>query len=89
VWPHRITESATVREIVFRRTGLGIGQSQAALTGTMKSIECGDRARHRQERGTTLRPRADRHDAGLRDAWFIGYTADLVAGMARHGVMGR
>ncbi|HZT86743.1 MAG TPA: PBP1A family penicillin-binding protein [Stellaceae bacterium] len=70
--------------VIYRRSGSGPGQViPAALAGTMNDMLSGVIAH-----GTGTAARLPRPAAGktgttqdYRDAWFIGYTADLVAGV--------
>jgi len=85
VWPHGITEIRDgAGRIVFRRTGSGIGQVVAPeLTGTMNQMLSAVIG-HGTGKGAALpRPAAGKTGTtqDYRDAWFIGYTADLVAGV--------
>jgi len=85
VWPHGITEIRDgAGKIVFRRTGSGIGQVVAPeLTGTMNQMLSAVIG-HGTGKGAALpRPAAGKTGTtqDYRDAWFIGYTADLVAGV--------
>ena len=85
VWPHGITEIRDgAGRIVFRRTGSGIGQVVTPeLTGTMNQMLSAVIG-HGTGKGAALpRPAAGKTGTtqDYRDAWFIGYTADLVAGV--------
>ena len=85
VWPHGITEIRDgAGKIVFRRTGSGIGQVVTPeLTGTMNQMLSAVIG-HGTGKGAALpRPAAGKTGTtqDYRDAWFIGYTADLVAGV--------
>jgi penicillin-binding protein 1A len=85
VWPHGIAE---IRDkdgrILFRRTGTGTGRVVSPeLVGEMNEMLT-DVINH----GTGTAARLPRSAAGktgttqdYRDAWFVGYTADLVAGV--------
>jgi len=86
VWPHGITE---IREgagrVVFRRSGSGIGQVVTPeLTGTMNQMLSAV-IEHGTGKSAVLPPRPAAGKTGTtqdyRDAWFIGYTAGLVAGV--------
>jgi penicillin-binding protein 1A len=85
VWPHGITE---IRDgsgkIVFRRTGSGIGQVLTPeLTGTMNQMLSAVIGHGTGRNAVLPRPAAGKTGTtqDYRDAWFIGYTADLVAGV--------
>ena len=85
VWPHGITEIRDgAGKIVFRRSGSGLGQVVTPeLTGTMNQMLSAVIA-HGTGKGAALpRPAAGKTGTtqDYRDAWFIGYTADLVAGV--------
>jgi penicillin-binding protein 1A len=85
VWPHGIAE---IREgaskVVFRRTGSGLGQvvipEFAGRMNEMLSAVIGHGTG-----GNAALPRPAAGKTGTtqdyRDAWFVGYTADLVAGV--------
>jgi len=85
VWPHGIAE---IRDsdgtVVFHRTGSGAGRVMSPeLAGTMNGMLSGVIG-HGTGRGAALpRPAAGKTGTtqDYRDAWFIGYTADLVAGV--------
>ena len=85
VWPHGIAEVRDgAGKIVFRRTGSGLGQvvspELAGMMNEMLSAVIG----HGTGRSAALpRPAAGKTGTtqDYRDAWFIGYTADLVAGV--------
>src|SRR5271156_130382 len=85
VWPHGITE---IRDsdgtVVFHRTGSGAGRVMSPeLAGTMNEMLSGV-VGHGTGRDAALpRPAAGKTGTtqDYRDAWFIGYTADLVAGV--------
>ncbi len=85
VWPYAITEiSDSAGEVLYRRSGSGPGQVAEvapvrALTGMLREAVSG---------GTGRAARLKRPAAGKtgtsqdhRDAWFVGFTADLVAGV--------
>jgi len=85
VWAHGIAEIRdSTGRVVFRRTGSGLGQvvspELAAAMNDMLSAVIG----HGTGRTAALpRPAAGKTGTtqDYRDAWFIGYTADLVAGV--------
>ncbi len=85
VWPHAIVEiSDTAGEILYRRSGSGPGRVAGgapvqALTGMLQEAV---------NRGTGRAARLKRPAAGktgtsqdYRDAWFMGFTSDLVTGV--------
>jgi penicillin-binding protein 1A len=85
VWPYGIAEVRDSRgHVVFRRAGSGPGRVVAPeLEGEMNEMLAGV-----IDHGTGRDARLPRPAAGktgttqdYRDAWFIGYTADLVAGV--------
>jgi penicillin-binding protein 1A len=85
VWPHGITEIRDgAGKIVFRRTGSGIGQIVTPeLIGTMNQMLSAVIAHGTGRSAVLPRPAAGKTGTtqDYRDAWFIGYTADLVAGV--------
>src|SRR5271169_3108950 len=85
VWPHGITEIRDgAGKIVFRRTGSGIGQVVTPeLTGTMNQMLSAVIGHGTGRSAALARPAAGKTGTtqDYRDAWFIGYTADLVAGV--------
>jgi penicillin-binding protein 1A len=85
VWPHGIIEIRDgAGKIVFRRTGSGIGQVVTAeLTGTMNQMLSAVIGHGTGKSAALPRPAAGKTGTtqDYRDAWFIGYTADLVAGV--------
>jgi penicillin-binding protein 1A len=85
VWPHGITEIRDgAGKIVFRRTGSGIGQVVTPeLTGTMNQMLSAVIGHGTGRNAVLSRPAAGKTGTtqDYRDAWFIGYTADLVAGV--------
>jgi penicillin-binding protein 1A len=85
VWPHGITEIRDgAGKIVFRRTGSGIGQVVTPeLTGTMNQMLSAVIGHGTGKSAALPRPAAGKTGTtqDYRDAWFIGYTADLVAGV--------
>ena len=85
MWPHGITEIRDgAGKIVFRRTGSGPGQVVTPeLTGTMNQMLSGVIGHGTGKSAALPRPAAGKTGTtqDYRDAWFIGYTADLVAGV--------
>src|ERR1700724_2594870 len=85
VWPHGITEIRDgAGRIVFRRTGSGIGQVVAPeLTGTMNQMLSAVIGHGTGKSAALPRPAAGKTGTtqDYRDAWFIGYTSDLLAGV--------
>ncbi|HEX3410427.1 MAG TPA: PBP1A family penicillin-binding protein [Stellaceae bacterium] len=85
VWPHGITEIRDgAGKIVFRRAGSGIGQVVAPeLTATMNQMLSAVIGHGTGKSAVLPRPAAGKTGTtqDYRDAWFIGYTADLVAGV--------
>src|SRR5712671_3291647 len=85
VWPHGIIEIRdSAGKIVFRRTGSGIGQIVSAeLTGTMNQMLSAVIGHGTGKSAALPRPAAGKTGTtqDYRDAWFIGYTADLIAGV--------
>jgi penicillin-binding protein 1A len=85
VWPHGIAEIRDSEgNLVFRRSGSGAGQvmspEAAGAMNEMLSAVIG----HGTGRSAALpRPAAGKTGTTqeYRDAWFVGYTADLVAGV--------
>jgi penicillin-binding protein 1A len=85
VWPHGIAEVRdNTGKIVFHRSGSGLGQVVGPeLAGTMNEMLSAV-IDHGTGRSAALpRPAAGKTGTtqDYRDAWFIGYTADLVAGV--------
>jgi penicillin-binding protein 1A len=85
VWPHGIAE---IRDsdgnVVFRRTGSGVGRVVSPeLAGTMNEMLSGVIGHGTGRIAALPRPAAGKTGTtqDYRDAWFIGYTADLVAGV--------
>jgi penicillin-binding protein 1A len=85
VWPHGIAE---IRDsggtVVFRRTGSGVGRVMSPeLAGTMNEMLSGVIGHGTGKSAALPRPAAGKTGTtqDYRDAWFIGYTADLVAGV--------
>ncbi len=84
VWPFGIEEVKTRSgRILYRREGAGPGAvvSQAAV-GQMTDLMAATVAWGSGKRANPGRPAAGKTGTsqGFRDAWFIGFTADLVAG---------
>jgi len=84
-WPHGIAE---IRDsdgrIVFRRAGSGPGQAVSAeFAGTMNEMLAAVLGHGTGRSAALPRPAAGKTGTtqDYRDAWFIGYTADLVAGV--------
>jgi penicillin-binding protein 1A len=85
VWPHGIAEIRdSAGKIVFRRGGSGLGQVVSTeFAGAMNEM-LSAAIDHGTGRSAALpRPAAGKTGTtqDYRDAWFIGYTADLVAGV--------
>ena len=85
VWPYGIAEIRdSDGKVVFRRTGSGAGRVMSPeLAGTMNEMLSAV-IEHGTGRSAALpRPAAGKTGTTqeYRDAWFIGYTADLVAGV--------
>jgi penicillin-binding protein 1A len=85
VWPHGIAE---IRDsdgtVVFHRMGSGAGRVMSPeLAGTMNEMLSGVIGHGTGRRAALPRPAAGKTGTtqDYRDAWFIGYTADLVAGV--------
>ncbi len=85
VWPHGIAE---IRDsdgnVVFRRTGSGVGRVMSPeLAGTMNEMLSAVIGHGTGRSAALPRPAAGKTGTtqDYRDAWFIGYTADLVAGV--------
>jgi penicillin-binding protein 1A len=85
VWPHGITEIRdNAGKIVFRRSGSGLGQVVSPeLAGTMNEMLSAVIGHGTGSSASLPRPAAGKTGTTqeYRDAWFIGYTADLVAGV--------
>ncbi len=85
VWAHAITEIRDgLGEVLYRRRGSGLGRVIAAR----ELAQLNDMLGAAIEEGTAKAARLGRPAAGktgtsqdFRDAWFIGYTADFVAGV--------
>jgi penicillin-binding protein 1A len=85
VWAYGIAEVRdNAGNVIFRRTGAGAGPVMSPeLAGTMNEMLSGV-INHGTGRSAALpRPAAGKTGTtqDYRDAWFIGYTADLVAGV--------
>src|SRR5215831_10243702 len=85
VWPHGIAE---VRDsegnAVFRRTGSGVGRVVTPeLAGTMNEMLSAVIGHGTGRSAALPRPAAGKTGTtqDYRDAWFVGYTADLIAGV--------
>jgi penicillin-binding protein 1A len=85
VWPHGIAE---IRDsdgsVVFRRAGSGAGRVVSPeLVGTMNEMLSAVIGHGTGRSAALPRPAAGKTGTtqDYRDAWFIGYTADLVAGV--------
>ena len=85
VWPHGIAE---IRDsggnVVFRRAGSGVGRVMSPeFAGTMNEMLTGVIGHGTGRNAVLPRPAAGKTGTtqDYRDAWFIGYTADLVAGV--------
>jgi len=85
VWPHGIAEIRdSDGKVVFRRTGSGVGRVMSAeFAGTMNEMLSGVIGHGTGRSAALPRPAAGKTGTtqDYRDAWFIGYTADLVAGV--------
>ena len=85
VWPYGISEIRDSEgKVVFRRTGSGAGRViSPELAGTMNEMLSGVISRGTGKSAAIPRPVAGKTGTTqeYRDAWFIGYTADLVAGV--------
>jgi penicillin-binding protein 1A len=85
VWPHGIAEIRDgAGKIVFRRTGSGLGQVVSPeLTGTMNEMLSAVIGHGSGKSAALPRPAAGKTGTtqDYRDAWFIGYTAELVTGV--------
>lgn len=85
IWPHAIVEIKTRDgDVLYSRSSSGSGRTMAAHhASVMNSMLAGA-----IETGTGRKAKLDRPAAGktgtsqnFRDGWFVGYTADLVAGV--------
>jgi penicillin-binding protein 1A len=85
VWPYGIAEIRdSDGKVVFRRSGSGAGRViSAELAGTMNEMLSGVIGHGTGKSAALPRPAAGKTGTTqeYRDAWFIGYTADLVAGV--------
>ena len=85
VWPHGIAEIRdSAGNIVYRPTGSGPGQVVSpALLGPMDEMLSGVIAHGTGRSASLPRPAAGKTGTtqDYRDAWFIGFTADLVTGV--------
>jgi len=85
VWPHGIAEIRdSGGKVVFRRAGSGVGRVMSPeLAGTMNEMLTGVIGHGTGRNAALPRPAAGKTGTtqDYRDAWFIGYTADLVAGV--------
>jgi penicillin-binding protein 1A len=85
VWPHGIAEIRDSEgNMVFRRMGSGAGRVMSPeLAGTMNEMLSGVIGHGTGRSAALPRPAAGKTGTtqDYRDAWFIGYTADLVAGV--------
>ena len=85
VWAYGITEIRdNAGKVIFRRTGSGAGQVMSPeLVGTMNEMLSGVITHGTGRTAALPRPAAGKTGTtqDYRDAWFIGYTADLVAGV--------
>ena len=85
VWAHAITEIRDgAGQVLYRRRGSGLGR----VIGPRELAQLNDMLSAAIAEGTGKAARLGRPAAGktgtsqdFRDAWFIGYTADLVAGV--------
>jgi penicillin-binding protein 1A len=85
VWPHGIAEIRDSEgKVIFRRSGSGVGRVMSPeLAGTMNEMLSGVIGHGTGRSAALPRPAAGKTGTtqDYRDAWFIGYTADLVAGV--------
>jgi penicillin-binding protein 1A len=85
VWPHGIAEIRdSDGKVVFRPTGSGVGRVMSPeLAGTMNEMLSAVIGHGTGRSAALPRPAAGKTGTtqDYRDAWFIGYTADLVAGV--------
>jgi penicillin-binding protein 1A len=85
VWPHGIAEIRdSDGDVVFQRSGSGVGRVMSPeLAGTMNEMLSGVIGHGTGRSAALPRPAAGKTGTtqDYRDAWFIGYTADLVAGV--------
>jgi len=85
VWPHGIAEIRdSDGDVVFRRSGSGVGRViSAEFAGTMNEMLSAVIGHGTGRSASLPRPAAGKTGTtqDYRDAWFIGYAADLVAGV--------
>jgi penicillin-binding protein 1A len=85
VWPHGIAEIRdSDGKVVFQRAGSGLGRVMSLeLAGTMNEMLSAVIGHGTGRSAALPRPAAGKTGTtqDYRDAWFIGYTADLVAGV--------
>jgi len=85
VWPHGIAEIRdSAGKVVFRRTGSGPGQvASPEFAGAISEMLSAVIDHGTGKSAALPRPAAGKTGTtqDYRDAWFIGYTADLVAGV--------
>ena len=85
VWPHGVVEIRDgAGKLVFRRSGSGVGQVISGdLVGTMNEMLSAVIGHGTGRSAALPRPTAGKTGTTqeYKDAWFIGYTADLVAGV--------
>jgi len=85
VWPHGIAEIRDSEgNAVFRRTGSGVGRVVTPeLAGTMNEMLSAVIGHGTGRIAALPRPAAGKTGTtqDYRDAWFVGYTADLIAGV--------
>jgi penicillin-binding protein 1A len=85
IWPYGIAEIRdSDGKVVFRRTGSGAGQVVSLeFAGLMNEMLSGVIGHGTGKSAALPRPAAGKTGTtqDYRDAWFIGYTADLVAGV--------
>jgi penicillin-binding protein 1A len=85
VWAYGIAEIRNSDgKVIFHRTGSGAGQVMSSeLAGTMNEMLSGVIGHGTGRSAALPRPAAGKTGTtqDYRDAWFVGYTADLVAGV--------
>jgi len=85
IWPYGIAEIRdSDGKVVFRRTGSGVGQAVSPeFAGIMNEMLSGVIGHGTGRSAALPRPAAGKTGTtqDYRDAWFIGYTTDLVAGV--------
>jgi penicillin-binding protein 1A len=85
VWPYGIVEIRdNAGKVIFRRAGSGAGQVMSPeFAGVMNEMLSGVIGHGTGRTAALPRPAAGKTGTtqDYRDAWFIGYTADLVAGV--------